>query len=274
MARIAGILVASTLVAIATAGQAAPRADLWERWTAHRADADATIDHEAWTAFLETYRVPGPDGVARVDYDAVSRLDRERLQSYIDRLADVAISEYPRAEQRAYWINLYNALTVEVILDHYPVASIMDIDISPGLFSNGPWGRKLVEVEGTPLSLDDIEHRILRPIWQDTRIHYAVNCASIGCPDLRAVAFTAANTDTLLERGAREYVNHARGASFDDGELTVSSIYEWFQADFGGSERGVIEHLRQYADGDLAARLEDRAGYDDHRYDWTLNDIP
>jgi Protein of unknown function, DUF547 len=89
------------------------------------------------------------------------------------------------------------------------VASIRDIAISPGLFSVGPWGRKLIEVEGEPLSLDDIEHRILRPIWRDPRLHYAVNCAALGCPNLRSSAFTAANADILLETAASDYVNGA-----------------------------------------------------------------
>ncbi|MDZ7786607.1 MAG: DUF547 domain-containing protein [Halofilum sp. (in: g-proteobacteria)] len=262
------------LGAVAAMARAAPEADPWPRWQAHDPDAAASIDHGAWTRWLERHRRPGPDGVARVDYGGVSTGDRERLQGYIDRLAGVAISGYRRPEQLAFWINLYNASTVEVVLEHYPVDSIRDIDISPGWFSNGPWGRELVEVEGIALSLDDIEHRILRPIWDDPRIHYAVNCAAIGCPDLQPVAFTADNAERLLERGARAYVNDPRGAAIVDGELVVSSIYHWFRADFGDSARGVVAHLRRYAGDDLAARLAGRDGYDDHRYDWTLNDVP
>jgi hypothetical protein len=267
-------LIAVVLLLLAAGAQAAPKAELWERWTAHDETATASIDHSAWTAFIQRYREPGPDGVARLDYGAVSPSDRGRLEAYIERLASVTVGDYPRAEQFAYWVNLYNALTVQVILDHYPVDSIRDIDISPGWFSNGPWGRKLVTIEGTEVSLDDIEHRILRPIWRDPRIHYAVNCASIGCPNLQPEAFTADNSARLLERGADEYVNHPRGATFDDGGLIVSSIYDWFQADFGGTERGVIEHLQRHADDALAARLEGREAYDGHRYDWALNDVP
>ena len=85
------------------------------------------------------------------------------------------------------------------------------------------------------MSLDDIEHRILRPIWRDPRIHYAVNCASIGCPDLFPEAITAANADAYLTRGARDYINDPRGAVVTGGRLTVSSIYKWFREDFGGT---------------------------------------
>ena len=138
--------------------------------------------------FLAQHLRTGEDGIARIGYGAVSDEDRKSLDAYIAALAGHPGSRRAlnRAEQQAYWINLYNALTVQVILDHYPVESIRDIDISPGLFADGPWGKKLVTIEGEAVSLDDIEHRILRPIWKDPRIHYAVNCASIGCPNLQA----------------------------------------------------------------------------------------
>ena len=249
---------------------AAPRADLWERWTAHDPGATATIDHSSWDGFLKTYVSVFPDGVNRVAYAHVSDADRKRLDRYIDDLTALAISAYSRDEQRAYWINLYNALTVQVILDHYPVKSIRQI--KPNLFSVGPWRKKLITVEGEQLSLDDIEHRILRPIWRDPRLHYAVNCAAIGCPNLQTEAYTAANADTLLDRGARAYVNNPRGVAFRNGRLIVSSIYEWFQEDFGNSDEGVIGHLRRYAEPPLAARLNGTKRIAGDRYDWALND--
>ncbi len=162
----------------------APSAKLWERWIAHDPNATAGIDHGTWNRFLKTYVSDGDDGVYRVAYGRVTGADKRVLEDYVAGLAATPISGYARAEQLAYWINLYDALTVKVVLDHYPVDSIRDIDISPGLFADGPWDRKLVEIEGEDVSLNDIEHRILRPIWRDPRIHYAVNCASIGCPDL------------------------------------------------------------------------------------------
>ena len=261
------------LLFAARAARGAPDAELWDRWTTHDPTAGTTIDHAAWTAFLDRYRSMGPNGVARLDYGGVDADARERLQDYIDRLAGQDIGTFSRPVQRAYWINLYNALTVATVLDHYPVESIRDIDISPGWFSNGPWDAKLVEVDGVELSLNDIEHRILRPIWEDPRIHYAVNCASIGCPNLQPVAFTAANGERLLDAGARAYVNHPRGVGVEGEELVVSSIYHWFQADFGGTERGVMEHLERYADEPRRAVLMMYEGYDDHRYDWSLNDV-
>ena len=120
--------------------------------------------------------------------------------------------------------------------------------------------------------MDDIEHRILRPIWKDPRIHYGVNCASIGCPNLRRVAFTSENADGLLSQGAVEYVNHHRGAKVENGKLTVSSIYEWFQEDFGGNDRGVIEHLKKWAKPELLEKLKQVSKISNDNYDWSLNE--
>ena len=251
----------------------APKAELWERWTEHAPSATERIDHGAWDAFLEDNLIAGDDDVNRIAYAKVSDANRRRLDAYLAMLSGIRISNYSRDEQRAYWINLYNALTVDVVLDHYPVESIRDISISPGFFSVGPWGKKLITVEGEEISLDDIEHRILRPIWKDPRIHYAVNCASIGCPKLMVQAFTAANTETLLEQGAKDFINSDRGARVGpDGRLVASSIYDWFEDDFGGDESGVIAHLRRYADTPLAAKLEGVTQVYDFEYDWALND--
>lgn len=249
---------------------AAPKADLWPRWSAHDADSRKTVDHDDWDAWLGRFVVESADGINRVAYGRVGAADRAALQSYIQRLAALDISAYNRAEQFAYWVNLYNALTVDIVLEHYPVASIREI--KSGLFSFGPWKLELVTIEGEAMTLDDIEHRILRPIWRDARIHYAVNCASLGCPNLQRQAFTGANAEDLLETAARDFVNHPRGAQVEDGRLVVSSIYDWFVEDFGGNDRGVIEHLKAHAESDLRAALSriDRIGAD--RYDWQLND--
>lgn len=253
------------------AAHAAPEAEPWPRWQAHDAASRATIDHAPWAAFLARYVVKGEDGINRVAYGAVSADDRADLERYIAGLAEVAISRYNRGEQFAYWINLYNALTVRVIVDHYPVASIRDIDISPGWFSDGPWGKKLVIVEGAPLSLDDIEHRILRPVWRDPRIHYAVNCAALGCPNLRARPYRGAAMDDMLDAAARDFINHPRGARVEGGKLRVSSIYHWYESDFGGDDAGVIAHLRRYAETPLIQALEGLSRIDSHGYDWSLN---
>lgn len=249
----------------------APSSDLWERWTAHDPGSNRKVDHGAWDAFLKTYLRDGEDGVTRVAYGAVTEADRSALDGYIDRLSTTDVAALSRPVQMAYWINLYNALTVRTVLDHYPVESIQDIDISPGLFSSGPWGAALVSIDGEDLSLNDIEHRILRPIWDDPRIHYAVNCASIGCPDLAPAAYTGERLEAMLESAARAYVNDPRGVAIRDGTVTVSRIYDWFIEDFGNSERGVLAHLIAYSDPDQAQRLKDIGALSGTAYDWSLN---
>ncbi|MBM3518764.1 MAG: DUF547 domain-containing protein [Alphaproteobacteria bacterium] len=272
----AAVAAFALLLALLGAGpvSAAPKSELWERWLPHDPASTRAVDHAPWQTFLDRYVLAAPDGSTRVAYGRVTAEDRAALAAYLDALSAVAVGGLARGEQRAYWINLYNALTVRVVLDHFPVASIRDIDISPGLFADGPWGRKLVRVEGEALSLDDVEHRILRPIWRDPRIHYALNCASLGCPDLLPRAFTSANAEALLDEGARRFVNHPRGAAPIEGRLTVSSIYVWFKEDFGGDDAGVIAHLRAFADPALAERLAGVRRIGDHAYDWRLNAAP
>jgi len=251
----------------------APKAVLWEQWLPAAAAATLSPDYSPWQIFLDRRVRSQPDAINRVDYRGVSATERQALADYLDAMQQLDIARLTRPQQLAYWINLYNAGTVKVILDHYPVKSIRDIDISPGLFSDGPWGRKMFVIQGAKISLDDIEHRILRPIWKDNRLHYAVNCASIGCPNLQLQAFNAANAEQLLDKAARDYINHPRGARVEKGGLHASSIYRWFEEDFGGSEEGVIQHLRRYADAVLKQRLSGIREIADDDYDWSLNEL-
>ena len=252
---------------------AAPSAEPWPRWERQDATSAQRVDQAPWAGLLRRYLRPGQDGVNRFAYGAVTPADRAALEADLARLAAVPVSRLSRAEQRAYWTNLYNELTVAVVLRHYPVESITRINLSPGLFSaSGPWDAKLIRVEDEPLSLNDIEHRILRPIWRDPRIHYAVNCASLGCPNLQGEPYTAGGAEATLERAAAQYVNHPRGFEVRGGSLTVSSIYSWYKADFGGTDAGVIEHLRRHAAPDKRATLEGIRSVSRDTYDWKLND--
>jgi hypothetical protein len=272
--RIAILLLLLGFISAPASVYGAPAAKLWPRWQTHDAGSLILVDHGDWEILLQRYvDANHPSGINRFRYTSVSPADRQGLKEYLQKMQAVKVSGLNRNEQKAYWINLYNAQTVAIILDHYPVKSIRDIDISPGIFSNGPWDAKLLTIEEEKLSLNDIEHRILRPIWQDNRIHYAVNCASLGCPNLQPRAFTSQNLEMLLEKAARDFINHPRGVAFIDNRLRVSSIYFWFQADFGGSEEGIIEHLRLYISPENLKKL-DVVGhrYMSQQYDWKLNE--
>lgn len=260
------------IVVAATTAQAAPRAELWERWLAHDPQSVRRIDHDAWEKFLMRYLRIGADGVHRVAYSQVTPDDRAALDRYIEQLADVPISTFNRAEQMAYWINLYNALTVRLVLDHYPVASVRDIGAQSGTEIGGAWDRQLVEIEGTPVSLNDIYHRILRPIWKDPRVHYALSCAAIGCPNLQPEPFRSDRLDRQLTKAAMAYVNDPRCLKVDGHRLGVSSIYRWYKHDFGGSDRAIINHLMAFAEPALAMTLQRFDRINEDGFDWRLND--
>lgn len=233
------------------------------------------VDHAAWSALLGRYVVRSPDGINRVAYAKVTPADKQALKAYIRTLEAVRVTSLNGDEHRAFWINLYNAVTIDVILDHYPVKSIRDVSLGGSFTSfvvGGPWSKPLVTVEGKALSLDNIEHDILRKVWRDPRVHYAVNCASIGCPNLMPQAFTAATLDAMLTQGARDYVNHPRGVNVSGNKVRMSNIYSWFDEDFGGNERGVLAHVSQYAAPELKAQLANFKSIDGYDYDWSLND--
>ena len=192
---------------------------------------------------------------------------------YILMLQDVSVTRLSRVQQLPYWINLYNAFTVHLVLEHYPLDSIVDIRF--GFFDFGPWDEKLLRIEGEEVSLNDIEHRILRPIWKDPRLHYALNCASLGCPNLQPKAFNSENVESLLSSGARGYINDSRGMRFEDEDkLVLSKIYDWYGVDFGDDEKKLLQHMMFYAKPKMNKRLLAFSGDIDFEYDWDLNSFP
>ncbi|MGK2740967.1 DUF547 domain-containing protein [Tepidicaulis sp. LMO-SS28] len=246
----------------------------WEVWAAHDPESGMRLDHSAFAAILAKYARPQESGPVLFDYAGLKAApeDMAALGAYLEDMQAITVSRLNRDAQFSYWVNLYNALTVKVVTDHYPVESIRDVGISPGLFSRGPWGAKLLSIEGREVSLDDIEHRILRPLWQDARIHYVVNCASIGCPDLPLEPLEAAGLDARLDAAARAYIASARGARLESGKLIVSRIYDWYAEDFGDSDEAVIAHLMNYAEEDFKSALGRVSRISDYEYDWSLND--
>ena len=258
---------------ILAAACAPPQPERMSEWDASNESNLEPIGHGPWQDILDGYLAPDARGVNVLDYAALSASsdDTAKLAGYLEHLEGIDPRQYRRAEQMAYWINFYNARTVKMVLDSYPVETIREIHQGDDPLA-GPWGDVCANVAGRDLTLDQIEHEILRPIWRDKRIHYAVNCAAYSCPQLMETAFTAANTESLLEAGARAYVNSARGIDVvDDGFIVLSSIYKWYPEDFGSTEESLIAHLVHYADSELAAFLEGFEGTIDYDYDWKLN---
>ena len=263
-------LLFTILTSFSSLAIAAPTIDLWPYWEKHTENSEKTIDHSEFSSVLQNNVVLDKSlNLTRVRYGSFSAEDKKTLKAYIKRLEGTKITQYNRDEQYAYWINLYNAVTVDLVVSNFPVESIKEI--GGGFFSGGPWDEKLITVEKKRLTLNDIEHRILRPIWKNPLTHYGVNCASIGCPNLRMEAFTGENVLTALRANAEDYINSPRGVKFEGGALQASKIYNWFAVDFGSSEQAVISHIRQFAAPKLSAKLDAASGIGGYYYDWSLN---
>lgn len=236
-----------------------------ESFKADKASAKV-IDHGAWNSLLGEYVSAGPQGVNLVAYSRLKVEAADRLSAYLAAMQAIAIEDFGPDEQFAFWVNLYNAATVAVIVANLPLNSIRDI----GPLGKGPWGDKAVTIAGRDLTLDNIEHDILRATWKDVRIHYAVNCASFGCPNLAREAYTGARLEPMLEAAARAYVNHPRGFGGKPGRVIASSIFDWYRSDWGSVE-AVLDHARKYAEGPSAKLLEGASTIDAYDYNWNLN---
>ncbi|MDJ0643978.1 MAG: DUF547 domain-containing protein [Erythrobacter sp.] len=250
---------------LAACGPSAP-GSLGEERFATSETSEATIDHSIWNDMLQEYVIEDPGGVNLVEYDRMKEEAAGDLASYLQAMQEVAIEDFGADEQFAFWVNLYNAATVDVILKNMPVDSIRDI----GLLGTGPWKDDAVTVAGRTLSLDNIEHDILRPEWRDVRIHYAVNCASIGCPNLAREAYTGSRLEEMLDAAASAYINHPRGFGGESGRIVASSIFDWYRGDWG-SVADVLDHAREYAEGPTAELLDGAKGIEMYDYDWALN---
>jgi hypothetical protein len=264
--------------AVATAASLQP-------WSVQAQASGFDHAHAAWTALLRRHvRLLRGGQATQVAY-AGFRTDRAALKAYLDNLSAVTPSTFAgwtRAERQAFLVNAYNAFTVDLILTKYPdLKSIKDLG---GLLSS-PWKPKWIALLGTTVSLDDIEHAMLRRRgdYDDPRVHFAVNCASIGCPALREEAFVAARLDAQMDEQAQRFMSDRTRNRFNPqrGRLELSRIFDWYGEDFRLGHRGVVSlaafaasHADVLADA-AADRERIRAGRADIAfldYDWALND--
>ncbi len=244
---------------------------LWPQWEVNNPLSKTLISHEEWQTFLTRCVITNEEGIHLVDYPHLSKSDIALLKQYTQRLSLIPISTYSRNEQLAFWINLYNALVVQIVADNYPIETVQDVNISPGLFSVGPWGSNLITVANTQLSLDDIQNRIIRPLWNDPRTHYALNDGTLGAANLSKQAFQGDQIEAQLNQAAFHYINSLRGVQVIDGKLIASKLYDWYLDDFGGTEAYLITHLSIYAKEILRQRLKTVKTVDTYMYNWHLN---
>ena len=216
-------------------------------------DVDQKPTHSNWNQLLQTY--VSSKGV--VDYSNWKG-NMSGLNDYITELgADVPDKSWSRSEKMAYWMNLYNAATIKLILDYFPVKSIMDINNSK------PWDKKWIRVGVNTYSLNQIENDIIRPRFGDGRIHFAINCAAKSCPPLSNKAFTASNVNSSLTRLTKSFINNAAFNKISANQLELSNIFNWYAKDFGD----VKTFIGQYTD--VAINANAKVSFIE--YDWALN---
>jgi len=210
----------------------------------------------------------------RVDYAAL-QAEPQQLNGWLERVAQVNREDFihwSSASQQSFLINVYNAATLKLIIENYPVDSIKDI----GGFFSGPWSKKFVQLFGEAVSLDYVEHDVLRNDYNEPRLHFALVCAAKGCPPLLAEPYEAKTLDAQLDqRGYLFFLNSQKNrVAADQGIVYLSPIFKWFKEDFGDDRIAVLDYVKNWFPKEQVAGIDFsryQLRYTD--YDWSLNDI-
>lgn len=225
------------------------------------------ISHELWTEVLQEY--VSEDGA--VNYQGLKD-SRVVFDQYIQLLENNHPNKkWSKDEQLAYWINAYNAFTIQIMIDNYPLKSIKDI--ADGLkipFVSTTWDIKFINIEGYEYDLNNIEHGIIRKDFEEARIHFAVNCASKSCPKLLNEAFTAERLDEQLDQVARSFINNPLKNKISADNAELSSIFSWFRGDFTKSKE--INNIRDFINQYSNTKINNDAKISYLDYDWTVNE--
>jgi hypothetical protein len=215
---------------------------------------EASFDHTLWTYVLQKY----VSDQGQVDYKGI-KANASELISYLEALSrHTPDKSWSRADKLAYWINAYNAFTVKLIIDHYPVKSIKDI--------RSPWDKRFIKLGDNTYTLNHIEHEILRKI-DEPRIHFAIVCASVSCPKLLNTAFEAEQLETQLLNATREFLADPERNHLSENHIKISKIFKWFAKDFK-KDGGLIDFLNKYSD----VAISENADKSYKNYDWGLNE--
>ena len=210
------------------------------------------FSHDTWNVLLGKYVSNG-----KVNYSAFKQ-EEAQLDTYLDMLKKTPIQDsWSRNKKLAYWINAYNAFTVKLILDNYPVKSITD------LHGGKPWDVKWIKLGGQNLSLNNIENDIIRPKFKEPRIHFAVNCAAISCPPLLNKAWTAGNLERNFESQTKAFINNSAYNEVSADKATISKIFDWYGEDFADLKAFINKYAGQ--------KMSPGAKINYKEYDWTLN---
>ncbi len=220
-----------------------------------------TFNYNAFEKILNEYVKDG-----RVDYERLKKSNV--MDMYISQLAEAHLGSLKtRAQKLTFWINAYNALAIKGVLDNYPLKSVMDVE--------GFFDKLKYEIAGVEYTLNDIENRVIRPTFGDPRIHFALVCASLSCPNLESKAFKPEDLDKELDEAGRKFLQDSAKNKIDKnkGIVYLSKIFEWYAQDFIKSSGSVLEFVRDYFSDEDRKYLRGRDfKVEFWEYDWNLND--
>ena len=222
-------------------------------------------DHQAWTQLLQKY----VDQEGQVDYKGFNK-DRKALKAYLELLENNPPnpSNWSEAEQLAYWINAYNAYTIDLILEYYPLKSITDIGSKIQVpFVNSPWDIEFITIKGQKYDLNNLEHNIIREEFDEARIHFALVCAAVSCPKLRREAYTSEKLDQQLNEQAREFLANPSKNKINPNNIRISQLFNWYEGDFTRNGT-LIGFLNRHA----PVKVSPNAKVEFMEYDWSLNE--
>jgi hypothetical protein len=223
--------------------------------SAEDSPANSIHDHQIWDEFLKKY----VSSTGQVDYKSI-RSHRAILDQYLDQLRENPIRiSWTKSQQLTYWINAYNAFTVDLIVRNYPLKSIMDLD--------KPWDQKFIHLSDRSYSLNEIEHEIVRPTFKDARVHFAFVCAAVSCPKLLNTAYLPQTLDQQLDAQTRFFLNTSGKNQLSPNLVKISKLFDWYAEDFT-SQGTLIEFLNRYSD----QKISTGAKVAFLGYDWKLNE--
>jgi len=226
--------------------------------------SSSPISHKVFDEVLRTY--VSDDGY--VNYSAL-KANRGKLDQYTTTISNTKVNpNWSKNEKLAFWINAYNAFTLQIVIDNYPTNGIMAIKRGvPGV--NSVWDKKFIPIGDNLISLGQIEHKIIRKELNEPKIHFAVNCASISCPSLYNRAFSADKLNSQLIARAKVFFYDQTKNKIENNTLYLSKLFKWYKEDFGDNEQGVVVYLNQYLDEKIPTGIDIKL----MSYNWKLNDV-
>jgi len=252
------------LVLFGSSSYAAPKAKMIEFWNDYEPDSGLKMDHSAWDKILKKYVVSDhPTGVNRFRYDDVSNEDKAAVQAYLTYLQSRDPRQLNHARKKAYWMNFYNAAIVSIVLTEQPEETIRGV--------SRLWKKKRFVVTMQEMSLDDMEHGVIRPFYNDPRVHFGFTPATIGSGNIMPIAFTGDNVEELLDLNTRDFFNKSdRGMYIDGRTLRISSLFKWYKNDFGGTKGSIKTFIKKHVSQEVSDAI-DQTTRVTYQYNWKLN---